>query len=73
MLLLRRGANPQMLNNKKRSPAHVAAYNNMAEVLRELIKLGADINVKVIKMSHNLSAVSVKGKIVAFLFDFHLT
>ncbi|KAK7496809.1 hypothetical protein BaRGS_00012018 [Batillaria attramentaria] len=46
LLLLQRGASPTQLNNKRRSPAHVAAYNNMAEALREIVKRGADVNVK---------------------------
>lgn len=52
LLLLQKGANPNILNNKKRSPAHIAAYNNMGSALRELIKKGADINIQVYSMRY---------------------
>ncbi|KAL8578225.1 hypothetical protein ACOMHN_040986 [Nucella lapillus] len=44
LLLLNRGADVRLCNDKGRNSAHVAAYNNLGDALREIIKKGADVN-----------------------------
>jgi ankyrin repeat protein len=44
---LERGADGAIANKKGRNAVHAAAYNNLTEALRWLIKDGADVNAKV--------------------------
>ena len=48
LLLLKKGASVNLLNNKGRSAVHMAAYNNLEEALGEIIRRGADVNCKVL-------------------------
>jgi ankyrin repeat protein len=47
MILLQRGADPNLKTDKKRTALHDAAYENLTQAVQMLIALGADVNAKV--------------------------